>query len=88
VLSILISSDNISESYTTACSGSLSAEGASLGIGMLTITEVPDPFGSRELYTSGLSNDSSTERAKGKNRTPLSGVGGDRTFGNYDRLLG
>jgi hypothetical protein len=44
--------------------------------------------GSRELYTSGLSNYSSTERAKGKNRTPLSDVGGDRTFGNYGRLLG
>jgi hypothetical protein len=44
--------------------------------------------GSRELYPSGLSNYSSTESAKGKNRTPLSDVGGDRTFGNYGRLLG
>ena len=44
--------------------------------------------GSRELYTSGLSNYSSTERGKRKNRTPLSDVGGDRTFGNYGRLLG
>jgi hypothetical protein len=33
-------------SYTAVCSGSLSAERASLGIGMLTITEVPEPFDS------------------------------------------
>jgi hypothetical protein len=46
VLSILISSDNISDSYTAARSGSLSAERASLGNGMLTITEVPEPFDS------------------------------------------
>ncbi len=32
--------------YTAACSGSLSAERSSLGIGMLTITEVPEPFDS------------------------------------------
>ena len=32
--------------YRAACSGSLSAEGVSLGIGMLTITEVPEPFDS------------------------------------------
>ncbi len=32
--------------YTAACSGSLSADRASLGIGMLTITEVPEPLDS------------------------------------------
>jgi hypothetical protein len=32
------------DGYTAACSGSLSAERASLGIGMFTITEVPESF--------------------------------------------
>jgi hypothetical protein len=32
--------------YTAACSGSLSAEWASRGIGMITITEVPEPLDS------------------------------------------
>ena len=37
---------NLSDSYTAIGSGLLSAERASLGIGMLTITEVPEAFDS------------------------------------------
>ena len=51
VFSILISSDNISDSYTVACSGSLSAERTSLGTGMLTITEVPKPLDSIFIFS-------------------------------------
>lgn len=38
--------NNIGDRYTAAGNGSPSAERASLGIGMLTITEVPAPFDS------------------------------------------
>ena len=41
----LFPENNISNRYTATCCGSLSAEWA-LGIGMLTITEVPEAFDS------------------------------------------
>src|ERR1700683_930771 len=42
----LTSPDNMSDIYTIVCCWSLSAERASLDIGMLTITRVPEPFDS------------------------------------------